>query len=269
MNDRQASPAAAPQPPADDAPSELLGELDDLLIGDLARFRHVLVATQTPGAVISGQAFIQGQTLSTLMARFRPQFASADQRGLASIWFNQYLARLLPPVISAALLLDLRLPLHIEQLAISVDAQGLPVTFKLPGGGQPMGVPGNPFERFAHLLDDNLRPLIEALCALTGGSPRVFWGNAGNYFEAWLGQLSKRITQPERLIEGQRLLSAERRPDGSRNPLYAPIRYRSIEQADGQLHRWRQRRLCCIRDVLPGLGLCPNCPRLKHPNAPA
>ena len=244
---------------------EMLSELATLFSGDLARYRNVFVVADDPREAISGAQFLQPQTLSTLMARFRPQFATADQRGLASIWANQYFMRLFPPVISAALLLDQRMPLRIEQLAIIVDGEGLPLAFKLPGPCEPLPPPHNPFERFAHLLDDNLQPFIQALCAHTGVSAKVLWSNAGNYFEAWLGQLQKRSEQPELLLDGQRLLSAAQGPDGSRNPLYAPIRYIDIEHADGQVRPWRQRRLCCIRFVLPGVELCPNCPRLKQP----
>ena len=257
------SAAAVPATSTDTSvEGEMLSELATLFSGDLARYRNVFVAAGDPREAISGAQFLQPQMLSELMMRFRPQFATADQRGLASIWANQYFMRLLPPVISAALLLDQRMPLRLEQLAIIV---GLPLVFKLPGSCEPLPPPQNPFERFAHLLDDNLQPFIQALCAHTGVSAKVLWSNAGNYFEAWLGQLQKRSEQPELLLDGQRLLSAAQRPDGSRNPLYAPIRYIDIEHADGQVRPWRQRRLCCIRYVLPGVELCPNSPRLKQP----
>jgi ferric iron reductase protein FhuF len=239
-------------PAADDAAAgEMLGALAPLFSGDLARYRNVFVAADDPREAISGAEFLQPQMLSELMARFRPQFASADQRGLASIWANQYFMRLFPPVISAALLLNQRMPLQLEQLSIIVDGEGLPLVFKLPGPCEQLPPPQNPF--------------IQALCAHTGVSAKVLWSNAGNYFEAWLGQLQKRSEEPALLLDGERLLSTAQRPDGSRNPLYAPIRYVDIEHADGQVRPWRQRRLCCIRYVLPGVELCPNCPRLKQP----
>lgn len=249
------------------AAGEVLGGLATLFSGDLARYRNVFVLADDPREAIGGAEFLQPHRLSALMARFRPQFATSDPRGLASIWANQYFMRLFPPVISAALLLDLRMSLRIEQISIVVDAEGLPQAFKLPGQCEPLPPVQNPFERFAHLLDDNLQPFIQALCAHTGVSAKVLWSNAGNYFEAWLGQLNKRSQQPQLLLDGERLLSAPQRPDGSRNPLYAPIRYVDIEHADGQVRPWRQRRLCCIRFVLPGVELCPNCPRLKRPPA--
>ncbi len=259
------APAARVQAAADAAAVEMLGALAPLFSGDLARYRNVFLAADDPREAISGAEFLQPQMLSELMARFRPQFALADQRGLASIWANQYFMRLFPPVISAALLLNQRMPLQLEQLSIIVDGEGLPLVFKLPGPCEQLPPPQNPFERFAHLLDNNLQPFIQALCAHTGVSAKVLWSNAGNYFEAWLGQLQKRSEEPALLLDGERLLSTAQRPDGSRNPLYAPIRYVDIEHADGQVRPWRQRRLCCIRYVLPGVELCPNCPRLKQP----
>jgi len=201
-----------------------------------------------------------------MMARFRPQFAQEDQRALASIWANHYFMCLLPPVISAALLLNQRLPLQIEQLMIVVDADGLPQAFKLAGQGERFQTPPGPFGRFEHLLEDNLQPFIQALSRHTKLSPRVLWSNAGNYFEAWLGQLQKRTLEPQLLLDGERLLNTPQRPDGSRNPLYAPIRYLQVEHADGLIRPWRQRRICCVRYLLPSVELCPNCPRLKHPS---
>lgn len=89
---------------------------------DLVRYRNVFVWAADPREAMSGAEFLQPYALSALMAHFRPQFAVANQRGLASIWANQYFMRLFPLVICAAFLLNLRMLLQIELMA-----------FKLPG----------------------------------------------------------------------------------------------------------------------------------------
>ncbi|MGX5219658.1 siderophore-iron reductase FhuF [Pseudomonas segetis] len=243
----------------------LLAGLEPLFVGQLAKFRNVFVLKDDPREAIAGSDFLSAQTLTELMVKFRPQFAAADQRGLASIWANQYFNRLFPAVISAVLLLDRRVPLRIEKMSMIVNSQGLVEAFKLPAGCEPLAPSDNPFARFAHLLEDHLQPFIEALREATGVPAKVLWSNAGNYFEAWLGQLRERTQEAHLLSDGERLLSCSLRPDGSRNPLYAPVRYLEVKQADGLARQWRQRRMCCIRYLLPEVSLCPNCPRLKQP----
>lgn len=244
----------------------MLDVLAPLFGGDFARYREVLVLRDDPREAIAGRDFLNPQTLEALMARFRPEFVGEDPRGLASLWSGNYFVRLIPPVVSAALLLNRRLPLDMEQLAIVVDAAGVPVAFRLADHGEEFpATPPNPFERFHHLIEDNLAPFIQALSASSGLPAKVLWSNAGNYFEWTLGQLAMRVESPAVLADGEALLKARLTPDGRRNPLHEPIRYVEVAEPCGELRLWRQRRLCCIRYLLPGVGLCPNCPRLERP----
>ena len=64
--------------------------------------------------------------------------------------------------------------------------------------------------------------------------------------------------------DGFAVLQSAKRPDGTRNPLYQPVRYIELE---GAAMPWRQRRVCCIRYLLPELELCENCPLLDTPPA--
>ena len=90
------------------------------------------------------------------------------------------------------------------------------------------------------LVSKHLTPLIETLASQAGLSKKVFWGNAAHYLEWIVRQLP------------------------GKNPVFdlpAPmtdaIRY--IEE-DGL--RVRRRKVCCLRDRIPGIedcgSLCPD-----------
>jgi len=157
-----------------------------------------------------------------------------------------------------------QLELERTEHTVVLDDQGQPLAFKLLDDGERFAESPGPFGRFEHLIEGNLAPFIEALGRYAGVAPKVLWSNAGNYFEAVFGQLANRASQAQ-LADGQALVDARHLADGRRNPLYQPVRYVELANADGRSRTWRQRRLCCIRYLLDGVALCPNCPRLDAP----
>lgn len=140
---------------------------------------------------------------------------------------------------------------------------GVPEAFRLPHGGQPFQVtPGNPFERFRELLDNNFSPLIDGWCDHIKISRRVLWSNAATYFERLICTLEASGVQHQTLVEGRQLIELDKRPSGQTNPMANPVRY--VERGE-TCEPLRQRRLCCIRYRLPGLPLCGNCPHIDRP----
>lgn len=244
----------------------MIDTLESIFRGNFARYRTVLALRDDPREAIAGPDFLRPQTLREMMVRFRPEFVAEDPRGLASLWSKNYFVRLIPPVMAAALLLNYRLPLDMARLEVVVDGSGVPIAFKLPHAGEKLPeAPRTPFERFAHLIEDNLAPFIGALSACSGLTEKVLWSNAGNYFEWALGQLAAQGGTAQALADGKVLLEARLTPDGRRNPLHEPIRYVEVAEPDAEPDLWRMRRLCCIRYLLPGVELCPNCPKLRAP----
>lgn len=244
-----------------------MSELDELFSGPLERFGGALLLAEDGRESFAGDAFLEPATLRGLMARGRPHFAAEDLRAVATLWSKHYFVRLLLPVLCATLLGQRALPLRIESLRVLVDEQGRPQAFCLPHAGQPLAASAAG-EGLLSLLNDNLAPFIDALSACSGLTGKVLWSNAGNYFEAALRQLAGLVDAPASLAAGETLLQARWLPDGRRNPLFEPVRYVAAEHTDGITRIWRKRRLCCIRDLLPDVELCPNCPRLKVPPAP-
>lgn len=243
----------------------MITALAPLFIGEFASYRDVLVTHDDPRPGVLLSELLEPQALTALLERFGDMYGGHDRRALASQWSKYYFVRLIPPVMAAALVLGRRMDVGFENLQVVLDAQGIPEAFKLVDEGAGFTVaPGNPFERFSHLLHDNLYPFIHALAPQAKLSPRVLWSNAGNYIEWFVGEITKLPLPASMLADGPGLLNAALLPDGGRNPLYQPIRYVEVAtdlRPDG---RWRQRKVCCLRYRLAVLGNCDNCPLLAE-----
>lgn len=238
----------------------MIPALAPLFIADFEHYRDVLVLPDDPRVGVPLRTFLGGDYLNDVLTRFGTAYPESDPRGLASIWSKYYFVKMIPPVVAASLILDHRLPLHLDHLQLILDDDCLPVAFKLPDAGQQWTPgPADAFERFDELLDHNLRPFIQALAGHVRLSPKVLWSNAGNYFEWLLGVLANAVPHAD-LTHGHQLLNARHLPNGRRNPLYQPVRYLKI---DGQSEPKRQRRVCCIRYRVTALELCDNCPLSK------
>ena len=235
----------------------MIPALAPLFIADFQHYRDVLVLPDDPRAGVPLRTILTGDGLSDVLTRFGSAYPPSDPRGLASIWSKYYFIKLIPPVVAASLILDHRLPLHLDHLQLILDDNGLPAAFTLPDPGQRWTpTPADAFERFDELLEHQLRPFIQALAGQVRLSPKVLWSNAGNYFEWLLGVLAIAMPHAD-LTHGHQLLNARHLPDGRRNPLFQPVRYINV---DGQDKPKRQRRMCCIRYRVTGLDYCSNCP---------
>jgi ferric iron reductase protein FhuF len=231
--------------------------LAPLFIADFAHYRDVLVLEDDPRPGVPLHTLLTPDAFNSLLARFGAQYPGSDRRGLASIWSKYYFIKLIPPVVAASLILDYRVPLRLEQLEVMLDAQGMPLGFRLPDRGQRWTpAPTDAFQRFEGLIEDHLRPFIVTVATLTRLSPKVLWSNAGNYFEWLLGVLATAMPHADP-GHGYAVLSAQTLPDGRRNPLYQPVHYLKVA---GQSELKRQRRVCCVRYRVSGLAYCENCP---------
>lgn len=244
----------------------MIAALAPLFTGPFASYREVLVTRDDPRPSIASTLLLQPENLEPVLQRFSPEHSGQDRRALASQWSKYYLVKLIPPVVAAALVLGRRLPLDFDEVDVVLDEQGLPEAFKLPGEGELFnGPPSDPFQRFSELIDNHLQPFVQGLAAQVKLSPKVLWSNAGNYFEWFIGEMARVPLPPHLLADGRALLETERRPDGSRNPLFFPVRYAPVScelRPDGL---WRQRRVCCIRYRLDTLAHCGNCPLIDEP----
>ncbi|WP_163575821.1 siderophore-iron reductase FhuF [Halomonas faecis] len=213
---------------------------------------------------LSGSTLLDREALDDALSRFSASFGEgADRKAAVSIWSKYHLATVSIPALVANLLLGVELPVALGDMRVEVGEKGGTVRLWLRDGGRPLASLA-PQVRFTALFDEHCAPLIEALAALSGLSPKVFWSNLGHYVE-YAGRTCSR--HPAFAGSGEPLLhylELRTLPDGRRNPLYRPVRYLDL----GGETPVRVRRLCCVKYRMPDEPLCGGCP-LKPENRPA
>ncbi|MGM0984373.1 MAG: siderophore-iron reductase FhuF [Pseudomonadota bacterium] len=226
-----------------------------LYVGPL---RHLAPPTIAPAAPegMPARDLLDPTRLAALLERFGARYGHGDRRAVASLWSKWHFSPLAAHGLAANLLLERDLPLGLDELRMQQSPEGQTTGLVLRHAGRPLAELASP-ARFATLLEGHLAPLIEALAAVSGASPRVFWSNAGNYFEYFANALADHPLATADIAEPAReMLESRSLPDGRRNPLHQPVRY--VEGNDGTSRRVR--RLCCIRYLIDELGVCGNCP---------
>lgn len=236
--------------------------LDRLYVGCLAALTPPEVATP-PADALPAVALLDPGCLDRVLTGFAAQYGAGDRRAVASLWSKWHFSALLAPGLAANLLLERDLPLGLPDLHLGLAPDGHTARLWLAHEGRPLASL-DAAERFATLIE-HLAPLIAALADFSGAAPRVFWSNAGNYFEYFARALAEHpMALPGTSDEALDLLERRHTPDGARNPLYRPVRYLEA----GQDTPCRMRRLCCLRYLLPELELCGNCPLTRRGDAP-
>lgn len=183
-------------------------------------------------------------------------FPGGDPRAIASLWSRWHFWAVLPPSMAALLLHRCAPALQTLQLSASLRTTGLQwqacVQSYAPEQAQLA------CEQLVH----QTQPLIEALSAYSGASPKVFWSNFGNLLEHVLVQLREHPGAcPDMLQAFAHLLADAHLSDGRHNPLQQPVRYVSGPNSSASTPPQRIRKICCLYYLLPDTALCSNCPR--------
>lgn len=235
----------------------MIEPLAPLFRGALEEIGDALIVDDGREALEPLDTFLQGDRLAAALARFGGSYEQPEPRAVASQWSKLYFSRLLVPATAAAIAADWRLPLDPRRLRVVLDAQGGVATVALPHAGAASPA-GDAEERFGFLVTEHLPEVIDSLARASGLTRRVLWSNAGNLFERVVGHCAQSLGEAHPGVrQGREMLARRRFAAGTANPLAEPVRY----LADGT----RQRRVCCLRYLIPALPYCGTCPLDRDP----
>ncbi|WP_054285261.1 siderophore-iron reductase FhuF [Gulbenkiania mobilis] len=240
-----------------------MSTLHDCLQGALAPYRESVVAGHTPEALPLA-ALISGARLAEALAGTAARYPGAPARAQVSQWIKAVFRLLIPPVLAGAVLERLALPLEPARIGLRPGPDGLPVVLELDHLGVPLEAGQPVAAACTPLTEQVLAPLIATVATHGRISPRVLWNSAGNLMEFVLAHLTA-AGHAEAAACQAVLLEPKKRPDGSANLLWQPVRYvpSFLPPIPSPV---RLRRLCCLRYELPGEVCCATCPLL--PNKP-
>ncbi|MCP9268585.1 siderophore-iron reductase FhuF [Xenorhabdus sp. XENO-1] len=191
---------------------------------------------------------------SLLMKRYQDAYygnneQKPNQKGLYSLWAQWYFGLTIPPMM--LMLLEYSQPIdtdyHLFQIEFHESGRPDIVYYQLTWLNESLSL----LERYHSLLDRHIIPVCEKIESYRGINGRLLWNNIGYVIHWYLDNFKGRMSteQYESLI--QNLFFEQTLPDGRDNPLYRTMILKN---------NIIQRRSCCQRNKLPGVGNCHDCP---------
>lgn len=233
----------------------MIASLARIFSGPLADYGEKLQLANDQQQAIAGSELFQPEYFAQFIRDLGARHGSDDFIALTSIWSKWYFC-FIAPTVAASLLLQRELPIALNDVGVALSPEGRPLGLHLPHEGSVLP-PCTAFARFDALIERHLKPVIEVMASVSKASPRLFWSNAGNLFEFATTQIElHRLATSDCAAPARTVLESRLRPDGRRNPLFAPVYYKDVGATQPQ----RLRRICCIRYRLPGIGYCSSCP---------
>jgi ferric iron reductase protein FhuF len=215
----------------------------------LAWYGDKLVLPGGHPPAIPGTDLLEGGSADQLIARFAMTHQGGDRRAVVSMWTQWHFGMLIIPTTAAIALLDRDLPVALGQVGIVPHEEGRTAALVVAHEGRPCGANR---ARYSRLFDDHVAPLIAYFAEHFGVSPRLLWANAAAIFEWALQQVAATgDANPDALEEGFALLKAETDARGRRSPMLDAVRY-PFQGGEPT----RQRKICCLRYLLPGVAHC-------------
>lgn len=216
-------------------------------------FVHYKDALALPGehsSVVSGRDLLDRTFSENLLARFAEVHAGGDRRAIVSMWTQWHFGALIIPTTAAMLLLGRVLPVELERISLAVDENGKTAAIILPDAEIPETFDSGGC--FSRLFQNHVEPLIRTFAGQFKVSPRLLWNNAADIFEWALDQAEAMdAIRSDALHEGRSLLSSRLDRKGQPNPMFSLVRH--LDEGGATL---RQRKICCLRYLLPGVACC-------------
>ncbi|RAW99481.1 hydroxamate siderophore iron reductase FhuF [Photorhabdus sp. S8-52] len=173
-----------------------------------------------------------------------------NQKALYSLWAQWYFGLVIPPMMLMLLEYPQAVDTHYNLFQVEFHDSGRPDIFyyNLTWLNE---APSSLLHRHYSLLERHIIPVCEKIESYQGINRRLLWNNIGYLMYWYLAEFSTRINSKlyQEIING--LFMEPQLPDGRDNPLYRTVILR---------HNNMQRRSCCQRNKLPGVGNCHDCP---------
>ena len=172
---------------------------------------------------------------ASIVARFDAEFGRTDPRAVFSNWASYYFKTVLPPLLTANIMLD-RVPrVDLDQVAF-VIAPNLRVHVLKVGGDVADLRPYDAHGRFDSLVMTHLTPFIDLVARRSGVTERVLWSNAGTVFDTFLGMIESLAAGWPGLAQARAFLASPTRLNGGQNPLHQPVRRIKGRRVPGVTH---------------------------------
>ncbi|OTA18773.1 putative iron transport-related membrane protein [Xenorhabdus beddingii] len=172
-----------------------------------------------------------------------------NQKGLYSLWAQWYFGLIVPPMMLMLLEYPQAVDTDYHLFQVEFHETGRPnvVYYQLTWMDEPISL----LERYHSMLDRHIIPVCKKIESYRGINGRLLWNNMGYVMHWYLTNFKERMDQKQydTLIQG--LFFEQTLPDGRDNPLY-----RTVIMRNNAI----QRRCCCQRNKLPGVGNCHDCP---------
>lgn len=199
---------------------------------------------------LAGARLLDGAMLDGLLLRFAERYPGGERRALVSMWSQWHFAAVVIPAVAAILLARRELPVALPEARFALHDDGRTAAILLSPGLELAQADRR--GRFDMLVQGHLVPLIRLLATHFPVSPRLIWANAAVRF-AWAVQQCVARPEADRdgVAEAEELLTTALTPAGARNPLHDALRPSPLVAIEAC-----QRRVCCLRYLLPGVADC-------------
>ncbi|AYA39594.1 siderophore-iron reductase FhuF [Xenorhabdus nematophila] len=172
-----------------------------------------------------------------------------NQKGLYSLWAQWYFGLIVPPMMLMLIEYPQAVDTDYNLFQVEFHETGRPniAYYQLTWMDESISL----LERYHSMLERHIIPVCEKIESYRGINGRLLWNNIGYVMYWYLENFKDRIGagQYEALI--QSLYFEQTLPNGKDNPLYRTVILKN---------NIIQRRCCCQRNKLPGVGNCHDCP---------